>query len=188
MNEIQNISTFEELKQNLNTELNKAAISFIRIGYLLKVARDTDILKDSEYTSVNDFAKHEYGLDASQVSRFMSINDRFAIGGYSEQLKIGYQEYGWSKLSLMLTLPDEINEELSPEMSKSDIQAIKEEYDEESKITDLEVMMEDKPEGEPDEFIALVVKHLNDEHTEAAELMNESIQLAKKHEIEESSL
>lgn len=184
MNEIQNISTFEELKQNLNTELNKAAISFIRIGYLLKVARDTDILKDSEYTSVNDFAKHEYGLDASQVSRFMSINDRFAIGGYSEQLKIGYQEYGWSKLSLMLTLPDEINEELSPEMSKSDIQAIKEEYDEESKITDLEVMMEDKPEGEPDEFIALVVKHLNDEHTEAAELMNESIQLAKKHEIE----
>ena len=184
MNEIQNISTFEELKQNLNTELNKAAISFIRIGYLLKVARDTDILKDSEYTSVNDFAKHEYGLDASQVSRFMSINDRFAIGGYSEQLKIGYQEYGWSKLSLMLTLPDEINEELSPAMSKSDIQAIKEEYDEENKITDLEVMMEEKPEGEPDEFIALVVKHLNDEHTEAAELMNESIQLAKKHEIE----
>ena len=184
MNEIQNISTFEELKQNLNTELNKAAISFIRIGYLLKVARDTDILKDSEYTSVNDFAKHEYGLDASQVSRFMSINDRFAIGGYSEQLKIGYQEYGWSKLSLMLTLPDEINEELSPEMSKSDIQAIKEEYDEENKITDLEVMMEEKPEGEPDEFIALVVKHLNDEHSEAAELMNESIQLAKKHEIE----
>lgn len=184
MNGIQNISTFEELKQNLNTELNKAAISFIRIGYLLKVARDTDILKDSGYTSVNDFAKHEYGLDASQVSRFMSINDRFAIGGYSEQLKIGYQEYGWSKLSLMLTLPDEINEELSPEMSKSDIQAIKEEYDEENKITDLEVMMEEKPEGEPDEFIALVVKHLNDEHTEAAELMNESIQLAKKHEIE----
>ncbi|MBQ6318216.1 MAG: hypothetical protein IJI23_00300 [Lachnospiraceae bacterium] len=173
MNEIQNISTFEELKQNLNIELNKAAISFIRIGYLLKVARDTDILKDSEYTSVIDFAKHEYGLDASQVSRFMSINDRFAIGGYSEQLKIGYQEYGWSKLSLMLTLPDEINEELSPEMSKSDIQAIKEEYEEEQKTTPLERMAEDTSEV-PDDFIAAVIKQLNDEHPEPSLILHES--------------
>ena len=68
----------------------------------------------------------------------------------------------------MLTLPDEINEELSPEYSKSDIQAIKEEYEDEQKISDLEVMMEDKPDDEPDEFIALVVKHLNDEHPDVA--------------------
>ena len=186
MNEVtvENVKTYEDLKSQLNIELNKAAISFVRIGYLLKTARDTEILKDTEYSDVNEFASKEFGLDKSQVSRFMRINDRFSISGYSEQLKVEYEGYGSAKLSLMLTLPDEINEELSPEMSKSDIQAIKEDYDEEQKITDLEVMMEEKPEGEPDEFITLVVKHLNDEHTEAAELMNESIQLAKKHGIE----
>lgn len=184
MNELTNVKTYDDLRIQLNTELNQAAISFVRAGYLLKIARDTDILKGSSYSNVNEFASAEFGLDKTQVSRFMRINDRFSINGYSEELEEKYRNYGSAKLSLMLTLPDEINEELSPEYSKSDIQAIKEEYDEENKITDLEVMMEEKPEGEPDEFIALVVKHLNDEHTEAAELMNESIQLAKKHEIE----
>lgn len=181
MNEVTvtNVKTLEDLKSQLNIELNKAAISFVRIGYLLKTARDTEILKDTEYSDVNEFASKEFGLDKSQVSRFMRINDRFSISGYSEQLKVEYEGYGSAKLSLMLTLPDEINEELSPEMSKTDIQAIKEEYDEESKITDLEVMMEEKPEGEPDEFIALVIKHLNDEHPEPAELMKDAIETGK---------
>lgn len=185
MNDLATIMNYEQLKSELNEELSRTANSFVRIGYLLKLARDDrHILDGSVYSDVNEFAQKEYGLDKTQVSRFIRINDRFSIDGNSTKLLPQYEEYGSAKLSLMLTLPDEINEELSPEMSKTDIQAIKEEYDEENKITDLEVMMEAKPEGEPDEFIALVVKHLNDEHTEAAELMNESIQLAKKHEIE----
>ncbi len=185
MNDLSTIMNYERLKTELNEELSKTANSFVRIGYLLKLARDDrHILDGSGYSDVNEFAQKEYGLDKTQVSRFIRINDRFSIDGNSANLLPQYEEYGSAKLSLMLTLPDEINEELSPEMSKSDIQAIKEDYDEEQKITDLEVMMEEKPEGEPDEFIALVVKHLNDEHTEAAELMNESIQLAKKHGIE----
>ena len=168
MNEVtvENVKTFEDLKSQLNIELNKAAISFVRIGYLLKTARDTDILKDTEYNDVNDFAAKEFGLDRSQVSRFMRINDRFSISGYSEQLKVEYEGYGSAKLSLMLTLPDEINEELSPEYSKSDIQAIKEEYEEEQKISPIEVMTEEIPEDEPDEFIAQITKQLNDEHHE----------------------
>lgn len=190
MNEVtvENVKTYEDLKSQLNIELNLAAISFVRIGYLLKTARDTEILKDTEYSDVNEFASKEFGLDKSQVSRFMRINDRFSISGYSEHLKVEYEGYGSAKLSLMLTLPDEINEELSPEMSKSDIQAIKEEYDEENKISPIELACEEKPEDEPDEFIALVVKHLNDEHPEPAELMKASMDRAKKFNIEVKSI
>lgn len=184
MNELANITTLEELKQNLGAELNKSAISFVRIGYLLKTARDTDILKDTSYADVNDFASAEFGLDKSQVSRFIRINDRFSINGYSEHLKVEYNGYGSAKLSLMLTLPDEINEELSPEMSKSDIQAIKEDYDEEQKITDLEVMMEDKDPEEPDEFLEAVVKQLNNEHDGPITFYHNSIQLAAKNNID----
>ena len=42
----------------------------------------------------------------------------------------------------MLLLPEEITEELTPDYSKSDIQKIKDEVEEEKKVTDLEVMME----------------------------------------------
>lgn len=84
----------------------------------------------------------------------------------------------------MLTLPDGINEELSPEMSKRDIQAIKEDYDEEQKISDLEVMMEERDPDQPDDFLEEVVKQLNDEHEEPITFYHNSIQLAKKNNID----
>lgn len=133
---------YEEYKQELDTELRKTTEGFVRIGYLLKVAKDTDVLKESGYTNVYEFAQAEYNIDKSQVSRFISINDRFSEGGYSDRLKEEFQGFGHAKLTIMLQLPDEINAELSPEFTKSEIQALREEYDAERSVTDLEVLME----------------------------------------------
>ena len=185
INEVNNYLT---LKAALGQELTKTSQSFIRIGYLLKRARDEEeILKDSGYSDVNEFASAEFGLDRSQVSRFTRINDRFSIGGYSEHLKSEYEQYGSAKLSLMLTLPDEINEELSPEYSKSEINAIKTEYEAEQKISDMEVLMEDT-EGIPDEFIAAIVKELNDEHPEPVTNFHDSYEMAQKLNVEPDSM
>lgn len=143
--------TYQEYKAVLDEELNKTAEGFVRIGYLLKVARDTDILRESGYTSVTEFAEAEYNLDKSQVSRFIHINDKFAEGGYSDRLQDQYQGFGYAKLTLMLQLPDAINEALSPSYSKAEIQAIKEEVDAENQVTDLERMMEPVPMPTPQE-------------------------------------
>ena len=177
---INSVNNYLTLKQALGNELSRAALSFCRIGYLLKRARDEEnILKDSGYDNVNAFASAEFGLDKSQVSRFIRINDKFSIGGYSEHLKSEYEQFGYAKLSLMLLLPDEINKELSPEYTKSDIEVIVNEQKEEKAISDLEVMMEDKEDG-PDEFIAAIVKELNDEHPDSAIYLNDTMKLAEK--------
>lgn len=138
--------SYQDYKAAVDAELQKSAEGFVRIGYLLKVARDTDILKESGYASVNDFAQAEYNLDKSQVSRFIRINDEYSEGGYSDRLQDKYQGYGYAKLALMLLIPAVIHEELSADYSKTEIQALKEEVDEERKISDLEVMMEQKDE------------------------------------------
>lgn len=150
MEQITAYKSYQEYKHELDTELTKTAEGFVRIGYLLKVARDTDILKESGYANVVDFAKAEYGIDKTQVSRFIHINDKFSEGGYSDHLLPQYQGFGYAKLSLMMLLPDEINEELSPDYSKADIQSIKDEVDAESQITDIEVMLEEKDPAEKD--------------------------------------
>ena len=147
MNEVAYQKDYEEFKQELNQELNKTAEGFVKIGYLLKVARDTNILLESGYDNVVDFAKAEYGIDKTQVSRFISINDKFAEDGYSDRLKEGYRGIGYAKLTIMLQLPDAINEEITPSFSKAEIQTIKEELDEEKAVSDLEVMMEPVPEA-----------------------------------------
>lgn len=142
MNEVIYSKTFAEWQQELDTELVKSAESFVKIGYLLKVARDTDILNDSGYSNITDFAKARYGLDKTQVSRFIHINDRFSVDGNSAELQDRYKGMGYAKLTIMLQLPDEINEELSTDFSKAEIEDIKKEIDEENKISDIEVWME----------------------------------------------
>lgn len=142
--------SYSEYKADLDKEFQETAEDFVRIGYKLKYARDTDILKESGYSNLNEFAYAEYNIDKTVVSRFIRINDRFSEGGNSPQLKEQYRNFGYAKLGIMLQLPDSINEELSPVFSKSEIQAVKEEYDAEMKKTDLEVLMEEKPEGQQD--------------------------------------
>lgn len=131
MEELKNIKTYQELKKALETELYNQAEGFVRTGYLLKVARDTDILRESGYATVAEFAHAEYGLTKDVVSRYIAINDRYSEGGYSERLQQQYQGYGVAKLQDMLTLPDAIIEVMSPEMTRKDIQEVKREYREE---------------------------------------------------------
>lgn len=145
MEQITNITDYRDYKQALGTELQKSAEGFIRIGYLLRMAVETDVLSGSGYANVYDFAAAEYGLDKSQVSRFMAINKKFSLGGYSDKIQPLFAGYGSSKLAVMLQLPDEIISELSPEFSKAEITAIKDEVKEElapEATSDLEVMAE----------------------------------------------
>ena len=143
MEEILYQKSYQEYKAELDGELQRTAEGFVRIGYLLKVARDTNVLAESGYKSVAEFAQAEYNLDKTQVSRFISINDKFSEDGYSDHLLPSYQGYGYAKLTIMLQLPDEVNEILDPEMSKSEIQTIYKEYKEEMTKSDLEVLMEE---------------------------------------------
>lgn len=139
---------YNEYHNEVSGVLNRTVEDFVYTGYLLKQGRDTDILNGSGYSNVNEFAWGEYKLDATQVSRYIRINDKFSEGGYSSRLQTQYQGFGYAKLALMLTLPDEVVEELTPGYSKSEIQTVKEEIESEEKITDIEVLLEEKEEAQ----------------------------------------
>ena len=140
---------YDHLRIALRDEIISGRETFVRIGYLLKVARDTDILAGSGYNTYLEFAEREFNLDSSSVSRFIGINDRFSVGHNSQELAPEYKNFGRAKLQEMLTLPDYLTETFTPEMSKSEIKAIKEEYEKEQKITPLEIMVE--PDQRQDE-------------------------------------
>ena len=134
---------FTEYEKAFDQEVDRVELGFVRIGYMLRYALDTDILQGSGYTSMEEFAYAKYKIDKSQASRFIGINRRFSEGGYSDRLKEQFKGYGVAKLGELLTLPDEIIEVLPEELSRSAVQAVKKEIREEEKISDLEVMMEE---------------------------------------------
>lgn len=145
-NNVIKTGSYTEFKSQLDQELKKATEGFVKIGYLLKVARDTNVLEESGYQTVAEFAKAEYGLSKDVVSRYIAINDRYSENGYSDRLQDKYNAYGVAKLQEMLTLPDTVLESIPPEMTRSRIQEVKKEIHQEEQISDLEVMMEEKNE------------------------------------------
>ena len=138
--------SYAEYKQEFDRIIHKAAESFVEIGYMLRIAQDTSLIRETGYKNMEEFAKAEYRIDKSQASRFININRAFSEGGYSRVLQKRYRGMGVAKLGLMLTLPMSVNEEITPDFSKEEIRAIKEEVDEEKKITELEVLMEGERE------------------------------------------
>ena len=121
------------LKGQLEAELRGAAAGFVRIGYLLRKIDETEGYKNDGSKSLAEWAKDNYGLSATAVSRFMAINKKYSIDGYSDQLRLEYSQYGSAKLSEMLALPDSDLEMVSPEMKREDIREIKKFNKEEAK-------------------------------------------------------
>lgn len=134
-------ASYQEFKQVLDEEMNRVAEGFVRIGYLLSFAADTNIINEGGYDNVNDFAKAEYNIDATQVSRFVNIYKRFGVPG-EPRLQDQYSNHGVAKLGIMLTLPDFLNEKITSGYTKSEINAIKHEYEAEQKVTPVEMEIE----------------------------------------------
>jgi hypothetical protein len=119
------INDWLALKGQLEAELRGAAAGFVRIGYLLRKIDETEGYKNDGSKSLAEWAKDNYGLSATAVSRFVAINKKYSIDGYSDQLRLEYAQYGSAKLSEMLALPDSDLEMVSPEMKREDIREIK---------------------------------------------------------------
>lgn len=119
------LSDWMSIKKELEDELRGAAAGFVRIGYLLRKIDESEGYKQDGCDSLTEWAEKEYGLSASSVSRFIAINKRYSIDGYSKQLRLEYAKYGQAKLQEMLTLPEEALQMVSPEMKRVDIREIK---------------------------------------------------------------
>lgn len=140
--------SYESFKQEFDLAYRSVTENYIRMGYLLKRARDTDILYQSGYKSIAEFAFKEYGLRDDTVSNMIKMNDRYSINGYSDRISEQFEGYGRTLLSEMLTLSDAVIGALPEGIKRETIREIKTEIKEEQTITDLEVMMEQKNLGQ----------------------------------------
>ncbi len=128
MNQIRIVlNDMADVKREIDNCQRKAVTSVVELGYILRKADDAELFREEGYSSIFKFAETEYGWSQSQVSRFMDINREFSRDGYSTELQERYSGFGQAKLSEILTLPDNIREELSPEMKREEIREVKRE-------------------------------------------------------------
>lgn len=147
MGELMKWGNYGEYEAAFDRAYRNTVDNYILMGYMLRKAQDTDILHDSGYKTVADFAWNRYKIKPDTVSRMVAVNKRFSEGGYSHRLEGKYEGYAATALAEMLQLPDAIIEALPEGTTRAEIRDLKAEYREEQKITPLEVSMETPPEG-----------------------------------------
>lgn len=100
-------SIVQESVSAVKALLNDSKMNFVVIGYHLRKIDDDKLYRETGHENIWDFAKDQFGLSKSSASRFMAINERFSVGGYSDRLAEEYKEFSVSQMSEMLPLTDE---------------------------------------------------------------------------------
>lgn len=119
------LNDWMDMKNKLRQQLLNIKRGFVGVGYTLRRMDDTKAYEQEGYKSLSEFAKKEFGLEASTVSKFMAINRAYSLDGYSEILLPEFEDFNRSQLEEMLLLPDGDREMITPETKRADIRALK---------------------------------------------------------------
>lgn len=119
------LNEWASIKESLKRDLIGVQESFVRIGFTLRRIERQELYAKDGYKNITEFAKGEYGLNPSTVSRFMAINRKYSVDGYSDRLRPEFAQMGSSKLSEMLSLPESDMEMINPEATRESIRGLK---------------------------------------------------------------
>lgn len=120
------IAQWQQWKQDIKDRLNQTVENFIFIGHRLRQIQETEAYQQDGFNSLNEFAKKEFNLSASTVSRFMAISARFTVEGNGQELLPEYRGMAYSKLQEMLTLSDEDCRLITAQSTVKEIKELKE--------------------------------------------------------------
>ena len=112
-------------KNEIKQELGGIVKSFVRIGWQLTRIDKSGAYKHDGYNTIAEFARTEYGMNPSGVSRFMKVYEKYSVPGDTPELKEQYREFKFNNLVEMLQLPEEDQQIIHPEDKREDIRELK---------------------------------------------------------------
>lgn|GEM_PF-1774511 len=108
------------IRERANNIIN----NYIEIGFRLLEIRDVKLYKSKGYDNLIACVEAELGMKKSTCYNLMRIAEKFG-DPESRSLKIDYNSYGYVQLLEMTTMSDEELNHVNPDMSKREIQQIK---------------------------------------------------------------
>ena len=112
-------------KNEIKQELGGILKSFVRIGWQLTRIDKSGAYKHDGYNTIAEFARTEYGMNPSGVSRFMKVYEKYSVPGDTPELQEQYREFKFNNLVEMLQLPEEDQQIFHPEDKREDIRELK---------------------------------------------------------------
>lgn len=119
------LGQYRAAKEEIKNDLTGIVKSFVRVGWQLWRISMSEAFKQDGYTTIAEFAKAEYGMTPSGVSRFIEVYEKYSAAGDTPELKEEYREYNFSQLTEMLQIPEESRAMFLPEAKRESIRDYK---------------------------------------------------------------
>lgn len=119
------LGQYRAAKEEIKNDLTGIVKSFVRVGWQLWRISMSEAYKQDGYATIAEFAKAEYGMTPSGVSRFIEVYEKYSAAGDTPELKEEYREYNFSQLTEMLQIPEEGRAMFLPEAKRESIRDYK---------------------------------------------------------------
>ena len=119
------LGQYREAKEEIKKDLSGIVKSFVRVGWQLSRINRSEAYQLDGYKTIAEFAKAEYGMTPSGVSRFMEVYERYSVEGDTPALKEQYREYNFSQLTELLQISEEDQAMFQPEVKRETIREFK---------------------------------------------------------------
>lgn len=130
MDEMKSGLTFEQAKGMADRAIRDVKNGIVSAGYALKAIRSERLWVEQGFTSFDDFMEHCYQKDKSWASNCIRVYEKFGELAGPEQeprLQAKYQEYSAGGLIEMLSMPEELREQVTADMPVREIRELKRE-------------------------------------------------------------
>lgn len=117
--------TVESVSRIIKSDMTNVARQCVSIGFHLKAARDRELYKDAGYSTLWEYAADQFGLSMSSASRYITINDRFSVGGNTPMLMEEYRNFSKSQLQEMISLSPEQAKKVTEKTTVKQIREMK---------------------------------------------------------------
>ncbi|MEG7531419.1 MAG: hypothetical protein RSF83_08485 [Hungatella sp.] len=115
---------YQGIIEDLRIRMRQTSENFVYIGWQLKQLIKTGMMQQAGYRSIEELGRAEFGLNKDDTYRFIRINSKYAVNGDSPELEERYRGMGQSKLSEMLSLPEEDMQLVTEKTTREDIREL----------------------------------------------------------------
>ncbi len=116
------------IKQNIaaiKKELGNARRNYVSVGFHLRCIDENKLYEEAGYKSAVDYAVKELEMSKSSYYLSIQINKGCSVGGFSPVVEEKFMEFSESKLKELISLPEEKQEQVTPEMTVKQIREMK---------------------------------------------------------------
>lgn len=118
------LSTIRDKVREIGEKVKEIGLDFIVIGNAFIDIDTRRLYQEKGYKNIVEMAAQELKISKTTLYNLMSVAQKFSADG---KLLEGYENYNFSQLVEMVSLPDGLLDKVSPEMSVKEIQQAKKE-------------------------------------------------------------